>query len=75
MVNDDVLQRLAAGEWVECSAVQKALNITFAEGLHRFDFCRIVEWWSLAGKTEEERARSGQKVSTYFRLKAAAQFR
>lgn len=34
-----------------------------------FDFCRTAEWWSIAGKTEEERSREGQKITTCFRIR------
>lgn len=65
----ETIERLLNGEWVETAEVQKALGITFAEGFRRFDFSRTAEWWSIAGKTDDERAREGQKISTYFRLK------
>lgn len=68
-VNDKVLLPLLKGEWVDCDAVQKALNISFGDGLKIFDFSREVEWWSLIGKTPEERKRNGQKISTFFRVK------
>lgn len=58
-----------AGEWVESEKVQKFTNMSFAECFSKFDFARTAEWWSLVGKTEEERQRNGQKISTYFRIK------
>lgn len=66
---EEVLSRLSSGEWVETGLVCDALGITFSEGFRRFDFCRTAEWWSLVGRTEEERSRHGQKITTYFRLK------
>lgn len=66
---NEPIERLLNGEWVETDEVQKALGITFAEGLRRFEFSRTAEWWSIVGKTEEERARNGQKIETYFRLR------
>ena len=27
-----------------------------------FDFCRTAEWWSIAGKTEEERSGKGRRL-------------
>lgn len=64
-----VIKCLDNGEWVNTSDVQQALGIDFADGLKRFDFSRTAEWWSVVGKTEEERAYEGQKVTTKFRLK------
>lgn len=58
-----------SGEWVESEKVQKALGMSFNECFSKFDFSRTAEWWSIVGKTEEERARNGQKITTCFRLK------
>ena len=69
MRDSETLKRLLDGEWVETEAVEKALGISFVDGLRRFDFSRTAEWWSIAGKTDEERARNGQKITTCFRLK------
>ena len=51
---------LLNGEWVECEDVQQAMNITFKEGLQRFDFGRMVRW--------NKPPKNGQFVSTKFRL-------
>lgn len=51
---------LLQGEWVECEDVQQAMNITFKEGLQRFDFGRMVRW--------NKPPKNGQFVSTKFRL-------
>lgn len=69
MNDSEAIERLLNGEWVKTDEVQKALGITFEEGFRRFDFSRTAEWWSIVGKTEDERARQGQKITTYFKLK------
>lgn len=63
------IRAFRAGEWVESEKVQKFTGMSFAECLHKFDFSRTAEWWSVVGKTKEERQRNGQKISTYFRMK------
>ena len=69
--SDDMttIMELLSGKWVDSNRVQKALGMDFSECFAMFDFARTAEWWSLVGKTKEERARNGQKVSTYFRVK------
>lgn len=67
--NINTLKLLLNGKWVETEKVEKALEITFAEGFRQFNYSRTAEWWSIVGKTDEERAREGQKITTYFRLK------
>ena len=63
-----VIDELLDGKWVESDRVQKALGLSFNECFRRFDFCRTAEWWSIVGKTEEERSRSGQKITCFFRV-------
>lgn len=63
------LERFNNGEWVDSNELQEALHIDFCECFRRFDFKREAEWWSIAGKTEEERQRNGQKVQCFFRMK------
>ena len=62
-------RELLAMEWVESDKVQRALGMSFAECFAMFDFARVAEWWSVVGKTPEERARNGQKVTILFRIK------
>lgn len=64
-----VLLPLLKGEWVDSDNVEKALNMSFGDCLKIFDFNRTAEWWSFIGKTDEERNRNGQKISTFFRVK------
>lgn len=64
----EVTQQLAAGEWVEASRVQEALGFSFNQCLKCFTHSRISEWWSVVGKTPEERAREGQKIVNYFKI-------
>ena len=40
----DTLRKLLNGEWVDCVEVQEALDISFSEGLKRFDFGRMAKW-------------------------------
>lgn len=61
---------LRSGKWVESEKVQKILSLTFKECFCVLEFCRTAEWWSVAGTTEEEKKRNGQKVVCYFRLPA-----
>lgn len=65
-----IIRKLLFGEWVDSDKVQKALGMSFNECFSLFDFSRTAEWWSIVGKTEEERAREGQKVVVKFRLKS-----
>lgn len=67
--NRATLLDLLAGKWVDTEAVQKALGMSFSECFSLFDFSREASWWSIVGKTEEERARNGQCVITKFRIK------
>lgn len=63
------LQEFLTGNWVDSKTVQEVLGLTFEECFRLFDFSRTSTWWSIAGKTEEERKREGQKVVCQFRLK------
>lgn len=56
----DTLRKLIVGEWVDCEAVQRALDITFSQGLKMFDFGRQVAW--------NKAPNNGQYVVTKFRL-------
>lgn len=56
----DVLRKLVTGEWVDCEEVQRALDITFSQGLKMFDFGRQVAW--------NKAPKNGQYVVTKFRL-------
>lgn len=67
--NADTVKELLEGKWVDSIKVQEALGMSFTECFFMFEFSRTSEWWSVAGKTEEERARNGQKVTTCFRVK------
>jgi hypothetical protein len=65
----EVTQSFIDGEWVESNLVQEMLGFTFKECFTLFDFSRTAEWWGIVGKTEEERAREGQKITCYFKRK------
>ena len=67
---DEAVKELLGGKWVDSDRVEDALGLTFNECFGIFDFCREVEWWSVVGETDEERARNGQKVTCYFRVKS-----
>lgn len=58
-----------SGDWVESEKVQELTGMTFSECFSDFDFSRTAEWWSIVGKTEEERQLNGQKITNLFRLK------
>lgn len=58
-----------SGDWVESEKVQELTGMTFSECFSAFDFSRTAEWWSIVGKTEEERQLNGQKITNLFRLK------
>lgn len=62
-----------SGDWVESEKVQELTGMTFSECFSAFDFSRTAEWWSVVGKTEEERQREGQKITAKFRLKEGQQ--
>ncbi len=64
-----ILNKFFCGEWVESSELEAATGLSFKECIVNFEHKRECEWWSIAGETPEERAREGQKVDNYFRLK------
>lgn len=66
----EIIKEILSGEWVDSDKVQSALGLSFNECFSLFDISRTAEWWSIVGKTEEERSRNGQKVVVRFRLKA-----
>lgn len=57
------------GEWVDSVIIQEITGMTFSECYSAFDVSRTAEWWSIVGKTEEERNRNGQKIVVQFKLK------
>lgn len=63
------IEELLQGNWVERHRVEKALDMSYDECWATFDYCRTAAWWSIVGKTEEERSWNGQKVTEYFRVK------
>lgn len=64
----DVMEFLR-GNWVDSEKVQGFLKMSFDDCYRTFDFSRTAEWWSIVGKTEEERSWQGQKIVCRFRLK------
>lgn len=64
----DTLVNFIKGQWIDAKLIQKLLQIDFSEGTSKFAFSRNAEWWSIAGKTEEEKSRNGQKITTQFKL-------
>ncbi|AVM69741.1 hypothetical protein C3V36_11120 [Lachnospiraceae bacterium oral taxon 500] len=65
----ETLKEFFAGNWVDSDRLQLATGLSFIECYSMFDFSRDAVWWSVAGKTEEERAREGQCITTKFRLR------
>lgn len=69
LINErDTLVNFINGQWIDAKLIQKLLQIDFSEGTSKFAFSRNAEWWSIVGKTEEERSRNGQKITTVFKL-------
>lgn len=58
-----------SGEWVDSDTVQELTKMNFNECFSKFDFNRTASWWSIVGKTEEERQRNGQCILCQFKLK------
>ena len=65
---NEVLLKLLSGERVEAENLVAATGWSFEQCCKRFELNRVAEWWSIVGKTEEERSRSGQKITSYFRI-------
>ena len=65
---NEVLLKLLSGERVEAESLVAATGWSFEQCYKRFELSRIAEWWSIVGKTEEERSRNGQKITSYFRI-------
>lgn len=59
--DNEVLKQLINGEWVDCKAAQKALDIEFATGVKMFEFSRTAEW--------NPNPLNGQRAVTRFRLR------
>lgn len=70
-VDDDLLEliKLYNGEYADSDSILRCLGISFKEAVHIFEMSRECEWWSMCGKTEEERSRNGQKVTIKFKRK------
>lgn len=66
---NDAKKAFLSGDWVDSEKVQEMTGMTFSECIKAFDFSRTAEWWSIVGKTEEERQRNGQCVICKFKLK------
>lgn len=56
----NTLRKLLEGQWVDTQDVQEALEISFSEGMRRFDFGRMAKW--------NKPPLNGQRVITKFRL-------
>ena len=65
---NEVLLKLLSGERVEAESLVAATGWSFEQCYKRFELSRVAEWWSIVGKTEEERSRNGQKITCYFCL-------
>lgn len=59
--DNDTLRRLLCGEWVDSKLVERALGLTFAECMKRFELSRTASW--------NPPPQNGQKVETKFRLR------
>lgn len=65
---NEVLLKLLSGERVEAESLVAATGWSFEQCCKRFEISRVAEWWSIVGKTDEERSRNGQKITCYFYL-------
>ena len=65
---NEVLLKFLSGERVEAESLVAATGWSFEQCYKRFELSRVAEWWSIVGKTEEERSRNGQKITCYFCL-------
>lgn len=68
---NEVLLKLLSGERVEVETLVAATGWSFEQCCKRFELNRVAEWWSVVGKTDEERSRNGQKITCYFCLPSA----
>lgn len=65
----ELIKAFLNGEWIESETIQNILNLSFAECFSLFDSSIKSEWWSIVGKTDEERQRNGQKITSFFKIK------
>ena len=61
MTDENILTAFNNREWCDTQDICRLLNITFAEGLHKFEFSRTAEW--------NNAPLNGQKIVTKFRIK------
>jgi len=59
--DEEILAAFNNGEWRNTIDICRILNISFAEGLTRFEFSRTAEW--------NPAPMEGQKITTKFRIK------
>lgn len=64
-----VAERLTNHEWIKDEDLQNVTGLGFCELNRYFDLDRRAEWWSIVGKTEEERRREGQRITCRFRMR------
>ena len=67
-MKNEVLLKLLSGERVKAENLVAATGGSFVQCCKRFELSRVAEWWSIVGKTDEERSRNGQKITFYFCL-------
>lgn len=61
MTDENILTAFNNGEWCDTQDICRLLNITFEEGLRKFEFSRTAEW--------NKPPLNGQKITTQFRIK------
>lgn len=61
MTDENILTAFNNGEWCDTRDICRLLNITFEEGLRKFEFSRTAEW--------NKAPLNGQKITTQFRIK------
>lgn len=62
MDNDNkILEDFNNGKWCDTDDICRLLNISFVDGMRKFDFSREAEW--------NKYPLNGQKITTKFRIK------
>lgn len=61
MTDENTLNAFNIGEWCDTQDICRLLNITFSEGLRKFEFSRTAEW--------NKYPLEGQKIITKFRIR------
>lgn len=66
---DVILAALCNYFWVPTEYVESVLDLSRSQCMRIFLFARTAEWWSICGKTPDERKRNGQCITTYYGIR------